>query len=443
MRPTYRDEPCRTALNRVRNMTFKWSLNPYMGCAHQCTFCFVRAFEKVADRPSDARYGTSIRVKTNLVEVLRRELARKTWKREQVVVGTATDPYQPAEGRFRLTRGAIQALGGRAHAVRDHHARPADRPRRRRPGRGRATAKVGVTFSIPTLDPEIWRRTEPGTAPPRQRLRAIRTLIDAGIDASVGMAPILPGLSDDPAQDGRRHPRGARRRRHLGLGKRPVPATRDARALPREPGPRLAGARCRCTSACTGPGVRGEGGRGPVRRQVRELASSHGIADRRARHVPRPEPLAEHCRSARFGQLTLFTALAATPRRGQRGARGAERGSASQSARTGEKMSTTMAPSGPATASCGRLDGIRHVPPGPSERRSPSMVNVIVPSMHIPSCSCSWRCSGTIAPGPSSTSARLALFPTMTRAWTVSPQTSSAGTSPMSRRFASAMMPTA
>ena len=75
MRPVYRDEPCRTALNRVRNMPFAWSLNPYMGCAHHCTFCFVRAFERIADRPSDARYGTSIRVKTNLVEVLRRELA--------------------------------------------------------------------------------------------------------------------------------------------------------------------------------------------------------------------------------------------------------------------------------------------------------------------------------------------------------------------------------
>src|SRR5262245_42275962 len=111
MRADYRDEPCRTALTRVRNMPFKWSLNPYMGCAHRCTFCFVRAFEKLADRPSDDRYGTSIRVKTNLVEVLRHELGRRTWRREQVVVGTATDPYQPAEGRFRLTRGAIEALG--------------------------------------------------------------------------------------------------------------------------------------------------------------------------------------------------------------------------------------------------------------------------------------------------------------------------------------------
>ena len=107
----YRDEPCRTALNRVRNMPFKWSLNPYMGCAHRCTFCFVRAFERLADRPADERYGTSIRVKTNVVEVLRRELARRSWKREQVVIGTATDPYQPAEGRFRLTRESVIALG--------------------------------------------------------------------------------------------------------------------------------------------------------------------------------------------------------------------------------------------------------------------------------------------------------------------------------------------
>ena len=111
MRPEYRDEPCRSALTRVRNMPFKWSLNPYMGCAHRCTFCFVRAFERLADRPSDARYGTSIRVKTNLVEVLSGELARRSWRREQVVIGTATDPYQPAEGHFRLTRRAIEALG--------------------------------------------------------------------------------------------------------------------------------------------------------------------------------------------------------------------------------------------------------------------------------------------------------------------------------------------
>ena len=198
MPPEYRDEPCRSALNRVRNMPFRWSLNPYMGCVHRCTFCFVRAFEALADRPSDDRYGTSIRVKTNLVEVLRRELGRRSWKREMVAVGTATDPYQPAEGRFRLTRGSLIALAEARTPiglltrgpliVRDIDVL-ADASRQ---------ADVSVTFSIPTLDPGIWRLTEPGTAPPRQRLRALERLVGAGIKAGVGMAPILPGLSDRP-----------------------------------------------------------------------------------------------------------------------------------------------------------------------------------------------------------------------------------------------------
>src|SRR5205085_10829710 len=109
----YREEPCRSALNRVQGMGFKWSLNPYMGCVHRCTFCYVRAFERRADRPSDDRYGRSIRVKTNLVEVLRTEVHRPRWQRGLVAIGTATDPYQPAEGQYRLTRPCIEVL---AHA---------------------------------------------------------------------------------------------------------------------------------------------------------------------------------------------------------------------------------------------------------------------------------------------------------------------------------------
>jgi len=294
MRPTYRDEPCRTALNRVRNMGFKWSLNPYMGCAHQCTFCFVRAFEKIADRPSDARYGTSIRVKTNLVEVLRRELARRSWRREQVVVGTATDPYQPAEGRFRLTRGAIEALAAAATpiglitrgplVIRDVDVL-VEASRR---------AKVGVTFSIPTLDPEIWRRTEPGTAPPRQRLRAIRTLIEAGVDASVGMAPILPGLSDDPAKmaDVIRAARDAGATAVWANVLYLRPGTREhflenlARDWPDllPMYERLYAGRDYVTKATLDP----------VRHRVRSLAREHGLGDRRRRPItPEPEPIAE------------------------------------------------------------------------------------------------------------------------------------------------------
>jgi DNA repair photolyase len=200
MRVEYREEPCRSALNRVKGMAFEWSLNPYMGCVHRCTFCYVRAFERRADRPSDERYGTSIRVKVNVAEVLRRELSRPSWEGDSVVVGAATDPYQPAEGRYRLTRGCIEAFAEAANPfslitrgpmiVRDLDVLT-EAARR---------AKVSITFSIPTLDDEVWRKTEPSTAHPRQRLRAVKELVDAGIKVGVGLAPILPGISDKPEQ---------------------------------------------------------------------------------------------------------------------------------------------------------------------------------------------------------------------------------------------------
>ena len=200
VRPEYRLEPCKVALNRVSGMPFAWSLNPYMGCAHRCTFCYVRSFELRADRPAGAGYGASIRVKVNVAAVLRRELARPSWRGEGVAIGAATDPYQPAEGRFRLTRGCLEVLAGASNPfglitrgpliVRDLDVL-AEAARR---------AEVSVTFSIPTLDEAVWRQTEPGTAPPRQRLRALERLVGAGIRASVGMAPILPGISDRPEQ---------------------------------------------------------------------------------------------------------------------------------------------------------------------------------------------------------------------------------------------------
>ena len=286
----YREEPCRTAMNRVSGMPFAWSLNPYMGCAHRCTFCYVRAFEQRADRPSDDRYGRSIRVKINVVEVLRRELARKRWAHEGVVVGAATDPYQPAEGRYRLTRGCLEAFAAARNPfsiitrgpmiVRDVDVL-AEASRR---------ADVHVTFSVPTLDDAIWRTTEPGTAPPRQRLRALRTLVDAGIDAGVGMAPILPGLSRPAGAPRRRREGRPRRRRDRDLDERPVPPARDPRALPREPRPRLAGARCRATSGST-PAGRTSARRRSSRSGGRSPTSATGSrsADRRTvRLLPSP-----------------------------------------------------------------------------------------------------------------------------------------------------------
>jgi DNA repair photolyase len=181
-------------------MDFDWSLNPYMGCAHRCTFCYVRAFERRADRPADDRYGSSIRVKINIAEVLRTELARPSWQREPVVIGAATDPYQPAEGHYRLTRACMAAFAAARNPfsiitrgpliVRDVDVL-SEASRR---------AEVSVNFSVPTLDERVWKTTEPATAPPRQRLRAMERLVRAGIRAGVAMAPILPGLSDRPEQ---------------------------------------------------------------------------------------------------------------------------------------------------------------------------------------------------------------------------------------------------
>jgi DNA repair photolyase len=196
----YLEQPCKSALNRVQGMPFKWSLNPYMGCEHRCAFCYVRFFEQRADRPSDDRYGRAVRVKTNVAQVLRQELARPSWRREGVSMGAATDPYQPAEGRYRLSRACLRAFADFSNPVGIVTRGPmivrdldvlTDLARR---------AELTVNFSVPTLDDEVWRRTEPGTAHPRQRLRALARLAGAGIRAGVGMAPILPGLSDRPEQ---------------------------------------------------------------------------------------------------------------------------------------------------------------------------------------------------------------------------------------------------
>jgi DNA repair photolyase len=287
----YREEACRSALNRVSGMPFRWSLNPYMGCAHRCTFCYVRAFERRADRPSDDRYGRSIRVKVNVAEVLRAELARPSWGREPIAIGAATDPYQPAEGRYRLTRACLEALGGARNPfslitrgpmiVRDVDVLQ-EAARR---------AEVSVAFSVPTVDREVWARTEPGTAPPRQRLRALATLVDAGIKAGVGMAPILPGISDRPEQL-----------------EAVVRAAREAGAasiwvnlLYLKPGTREHFLECvardfpdqleRYESLYAGRAYLPAAEQEPVRRTVTELRIRHGVRDRRTSPLaPPPEP---------------------------------------------------------------------------------------------------------------------------------------------------------
>ena len=288
---TYREEPCRSALNRVKGMPFEWSLNPYMGCAHRCTFCYVRAFELRAQRPSDDRYGSSIRVKTNVAEVLARELARPSWRHEGIAIGAATDPYQPAEGRYRLTRACLEVLveAWNPFAIITRGpliVRDVDLLRE-----ASARAEVSVTFSVPTLDPEIWRTTEPGTPPPHQRLRALRRLVDAGVKASVGMAPILPGLSDRPELLAN-VVRAAREAGATGIWANLLylkPGTREhfLESLARDWPEQLA----RYEALYDGRAYLPHAATQPVREQVRALTRQHGVADRRVPVERRTPPL--------------------------------------------------------------------------------------------------------------------------------------------------------
>ncbi len=291
----YREEPCRSALNRVKGMGFAWSLNPYMGCAHRCTFCYVRAFERRADRPSDDRYGRSIRVKVNVADVLRHELARPSWEGETVAIGAATDPYQPAEGRYRLTRGCLEALRDAANPfslitrspmiVRDLDVLVEATSR----------ADVAVVFSVPTLDREVWRRTEPGTPPPERRLEAVQRLVDAGIKAGIGMAPILPGISDRPEQI-ERVVRAAREAGATSVWANLLylkPGTREhfLEALARDWPEELERYEQLYASRAYLPKPLAE----PVRSLVAELRAKHGIRDRRRVRLapaPRAEQLA-------------------------------------------------------------------------------------------------------------------------------------------------------
>lgn len=196
----YQEVTCRSALNPVKGMPFNWTLNPYRGCTHACHYCFARRYQTQFELGSDDEFSSVIFVKVNLVDVLRRELDHPSWPREEVALGTATDPYQPIEGHYRLTRGSLEALArGRTPVaivtkgpmvVRDKDVLL----------EAARQARCTVCVSVPSVDEEAWEKMEPGTAPPLQRLRAVRELCDAGVRAGVLMAPIVPGISSQPAK---------------------------------------------------------------------------------------------------------------------------------------------------------------------------------------------------------------------------------------------------
>jgi DNA repair photolyase len=196
----YQEVTCRSALNPVKGMPFNWTLNPYRGCTHACHYCFARRYQTQFELGPGDEFSSLIFVKTNFPDVLRRELDRPSWTREQVALGTATDPYQPIEGHYKLTRRVLEALiAGRTPVgivtkgpmiVRDRDLL-AELSR---------VAGCTVCVSVPTVDEDAWRALEPGTAHPLQRLRAVKTLRAAGVKAGVLMMPVVPGFTTHPSK---------------------------------------------------------------------------------------------------------------------------------------------------------------------------------------------------------------------------------------------------
>ena len=202
-RPQYLEEACKSALNRVpaeSRLPFRWTVNPYRGCVHSCHYCFARAYHAYLDLGIGEDFSSKIVVKTNVVEVLRRELASPRWTGETIAMGTATDPYQHCEGRYRLTRGIVGVLADFGNplslltkstlVLRDLDAfRRLDE-----------SASVTLSMSVGTLDEAVRRVVEPGTPPGRKRLEVLARFADAGIRTGVLVAPVLPGLTDGDEQ---------------------------------------------------------------------------------------------------------------------------------------------------------------------------------------------------------------------------------------------------
>ena len=189
---------CKTLLNRidVPDFPFRWSLNPYRGCRHACRYCYARPTHEFWGMDAGREFEQRVFAKVNAPEVLRNELRRPKWQREPIVIGTASDPYEPAESQYRLTRRIIQVLREfenpasittKGVLVR----RDVDVLRELA-----EVAEVRVTFSVGSIDEGVWKLTEPGAPNPLSRLEAMQYLVENGVQAGVMMAPLLPGISD-------------------------------------------------------------------------------------------------------------------------------------------------------------------------------------------------------------------------------------------------------
>ncbi|WP_040780095.1 Rv2578c family radical SAM protein [Nocardia pneumoniae] len=199
---TFHEVLCKSALNKVpeaTNLPFQWTVNPMRGCSHACRYCFARGTHEYLDLDAGRDFDTQIVVKTNIAAVLRKELGRRSWRQAPVALGTNTDPYQRAEGRYRLMPGIIRALteSGTPFSI----LTKGTLLRRDLPLLTSAAGQVRVSLavSIAILDEDLHRSLETGTPSPRARLDLVRTLADAGFAVDVLVAPVIPYLTDSRA----------------------------------------------------------------------------------------------------------------------------------------------------------------------------------------------------------------------------------------------------
>jgi DNA repair photolyase len=199
----FHEVAAKSVLNRVpgsSRMPFTWTVNPYRGCSHACTYCFARNSHTYLDLDAGRDFDTQVVVKVNAPEVLARELRSPKWGREHVAMGTNTDPYQRAEGRYRLMPGIIDALAGTStpfSLLTKGTLLARDLPLLVAAGE-RVTVGVGV--SIAMIDRELSASVEPGTPSPQARLELVRKITAAGLRCGVMVAPVLPGLTDSVDQ---------------------------------------------------------------------------------------------------------------------------------------------------------------------------------------------------------------------------------------------------
>lgn len=189
---------CKTLLNRIDipSFPFRWTLNPYRGCRHACRYCYARPTHEYLGMDAGKEFEQRVFAKVNAPEVLRQELGRPQWQGEAIAIGTASDPYEPAEAQYQLTRRILQTLRDfqnpasittKGVLVR----RDVDVLRELL-----EVADVRVIFSVGSLDERVWKLTETGAPRPLARLEAMQFLVENGIPAGVMMAPLLPGISD-------------------------------------------------------------------------------------------------------------------------------------------------------------------------------------------------------------------------------------------------------